>query len=156
MKILLAIDGSAFSGAAVEEVVRRPWPADTEIKIISVVEPLITMMTETWVLPDNYWDAAEEAATTQAQAALDAALARFKDAVTPSLRLITEIHQGHARHVILDEAEHWRADLIVVGSHGYGKFKRLLLGSVSQAVVSHATCSVEVVHSQKAAAQSAH
>jgi nucleotide-binding universal stress UspA family protein len=37
------------------------------------------------------------------------------------------------------------ADLIVVGSHGYRGFKRFLLGSVSQAVASHAKCSVEIV-----------
>jgi hypothetical protein len=37
------------------------------------------------------------------------------------------------------------ADLIVVGSHGYRALERFLLGSVSQSVVSHAACSVEVV-----------
>ena len=47
--------------------------------------------------------------------------------------------------MILDEAESWGADLIVLVSHGYGPLKRFLLGSVSQAVVSHAKCSVEVV-----------
>jgi nucleotide-binding universal stress UspA family protein len=47
--------------------------------------------------------------------------------------------------VILDEAESWGADLIVVGSHGYRAWERFLLGSVSQSVVSHAKCSVEVV-----------
>src|SRR5436305_11487529 len=79
MKILLAIDGSVFSDRAVQEVVHRPWPAATEVKIISVVEPMVTMMTETWVLPDNYWEGAEVAATEQAQATLDEAVARFKE-----------------------------------------------------------------------------
>lgn len=52
---------------------------------------------------------------------------------------------GPPRSVILDEAESWGADLIVVGSHGYGRWERFLLGSVSQSIVSHAKCSVEVV-----------
>jgi nucleotide-binding universal stress UspA family protein len=145
MKILLAIDGSAFSDRAVQEVVHRPWPAGSAVKIISVVEPMVTMMTETWVLPDNYWDGAEAAAAGQAQAALDGAAARFKEAATPALKITTEIHQGYAKRVILDAAEQWGANLIVLGSHGYSGFKRLLLGSVSQAIATHAKCSVEIV-----------
>ena len=57
---------------------------------------------------------------------------------------------GPPRTVILDEAERWGADLIVVGSHGYRAWERFLLGSVSQAVVSHAKCSVEVVRCRPA------
>src|SRR5436305_15077348 len=116
MKVLLAIDGSSFSDAAVEEVAQRPWPAGTEVEIISVVEPMATMMTETWVLPDNYWDAAEQAGTEQAQAALDGAVSRFKEAATPALTLPTEIHKGHAKQVILHAADHWGANLIAVGT----------------------------------------
>jgi nucleotide-binding universal stress UspA family protein len=145
MKILLAIDGSIFSDRAVQEVVHRPWPAASEFKIITVIEPMAAMMTETWVLPDNYWDGAEQAATEQAQAALDDAVDRFKEATTPALKLTTAIHKGYAKRVILEEAEHWGANLIVIGSHGYSGFKRLLLGSVSQAVAAHAKCSVEIV-----------
>jgi len=52
---------------------------------------------------------------------------------------------GPARTVILNEAEAWSTDLIVLGSHGYRGWQRFLLGSVSQSVVAHAKCSVEVV-----------
>jgi hypothetical protein len=61
---------------------------------------------------------------------------------------------GHPVQEIVDRAEHWGADLIVVGSHGYRGFKRLLLGSVSQAVASHAQCSVEIVRSKLTASGS--
>jgi nucleotide-binding universal stress UspA family protein len=56
---------------------------------------------------------------------------------------------GSPRAVILDEAKCWDADLILVGSHGYRAWERFLMGSVSQAVVSHAKCSVEVVRAPK-------
>ncbi|MEW6736880.1 MAG: universal stress protein [Acidobacteriota bacterium] len=55
------------------------------------------------------------------------------------------VRDGDPHSIIVDEATEWAADLIVVGSHGYTGLKRLLLGSVSQFVVSHAPCSVEVV-----------
>jgi nucleotide-binding universal stress UspA family protein len=50
----------------------------------------------------------------------------------------------------VDEAEEWDADLIVVGSHGYQSWERMLLGSVSQSVAAHAECSVEIVRCKKA------
>jgi nucleotide-binding universal stress UspA family protein len=53
--------------------------------------------------------------------------------------------EGYPKEAILAEAERWGADLIVVGSHGYRGLTRLWLGSVSQAVASHAGCSVEIV-----------
>jgi nucleotide-binding universal stress UspA family protein len=52
---------------------------------------------------------------------------------------------GSPKEAILDEAERWGADLIVVGSHGYGAIQRLFLGSVSLAVATNALCSVEIV-----------
>jgi nucleotide-binding universal stress UspA family protein len=52
---------------------------------------------------------------------------------------------GNPKEVILEEAEKWNADLIVVGSHGRRGFKRFLLGSVSEAVAMNAHCSVVVV-----------
>ena len=45
----------------------------------------------------------------------------------------------------IEEAQNWGADLIIVGSHGYGFWSRALLGSVSNAVINHAPCSVLVV-----------
>lgn len=56
------------------------------------------------------------------------------------------VKDGGARKVIVKDAQEWEADLIVMGSHGYGPIKRMILGSVSQYVVDHAPCSVEIVH----------
>jgi len=58
------------------------------------------------------------------------------------------VYDGDPRSVIVDESEDWQADLIVLGSHGYTRIKKWLLGSVAQSVVSHASCSVEIVRSR--------
>ena len=63
----------------------------------------------------------------------------------PGLIVTPVFREGHPKDTILDEAERWGADLIVVGSHGYGAIKRLFLGSVSLAVATNAACSVEIV-----------
>jgi nucleotide-binding universal stress UspA family protein len=71
-----------------------------------------------------------------------------KSLAASGLSTETVVHDGDPRSVIVDEAENWKADLIVVGSHGYTGIKKWLLGSVAQSVVSHAPCSVEVVRSR--------
>jgi len=90
----------------------------------------------------------EQAAREQAQVVVDRNVARLAGA-NKSLTVTGEVLAGPAREMILDEAARWQADLIVMGSHGYGAWQRLLLGSVSQAIVSRADCSVEVVHRRR-------
>jgi len=143
MKILLAIDGSPCSDAAVEEVARRPWPAGTFVKVLTVWETPMAPTPEGWALPLNYFEEMNAALRQQGENIVNRALQKLKSNKT--LLADAVLAQGPPRPVILDEADSWGADLIVMGSHGYGAWKRLLLGSVSQAVVSHAKCSVEVV-----------
>ena len=150
MKILLAIDGSSFSDAAVEEIATRPWPADSEVRIVSVVEPPLLPTVETWVPPDNYIEALEQAGEDQARSIVGKAADRITNDQRDKVRVATEIVKGYPKHAIVDAAEACEADLIVVGSHGYRGLTRLWLGSVSQAVASHAKCSVEIVRSRQA------
>jgi nucleotide-binding universal stress UspA family protein len=56
---------------------------------------------------------------------------------------------GNPRHGLPKTASEWKADLILLGSHGRGAFSRLLLGSTAQAVMRHATCSVEIVRARE-------
>jgi nucleotide-binding universal stress UspA family protein len=86
----------------------------------------------------------DKAARDQAQDAIDTAAAILSEAGC-NLAVSTEILMGSPKRVIVEEAEKWRADLIVVGSHGYRTWERMLLGSVSHLVALHAECSVEIV-----------
>ena len=150
MKILLATDGSPCSEAAVNEVARRPWPTGSEVKIISAIELPTPPASEPWALPPDYFQDIEKAAREQAQTALDKASAKCRASDNQQLKVTLALLEGSPKHVILDEAEQWGADLIVIGSHGYRGLQRFLLGSVSQAVASHAKCSVEIVRCRQA------
>jgi len=146
MKILLAVDGSDCSDAAVTEVAGRPWPASSEMKVISVVEPPPLMaMPDTWGPPTDYYDALEKSAHEQATAAIDKAVRMLRSRVGQNATVTGDALRGLPKEAILQEAERWGADLIVVGSHGYKGLTRLWLGSVSHAVATHAKCSVEIV-----------
>jgi nucleotide-binding universal stress UspA family protein len=57
----------------------------------------------------------------------------------------TELVEGNPKSQIIEMANEWHADMIVLGSHGWTGLNRFLMGSVSEGVVRHAHCSVEIV-----------
>ena len=148
MKILLAVDGSVYSDAAVEEVANRPWPPQSEVKVITAAEVPVPIGMGPWGVSPYDFEELEKSVRTAAQAVIDGALDKLKTITGDTLKITSEIIQGPPRQVIVDEAEEWGADLIVMGSRGLGAWNRLLLGSVSSAVVHHAKCSVEIVRPQ--------
>jgi nucleotide-binding universal stress UspA family protein len=150
MRILLAVDGSPCSEAAVDEVGRRPWPEGSAIKVLTTFELPTPPTPEGWALPANYFEEMDAALRQQAENIVNRAITKLKPKLNKNISLDGKILPGPPRNVILDEAENWDADLIVVGSHGYRAWERFLLGSVSQSVVSHAKCSVEVVRCKRA------
>lgn len=148
MKILLAVDGSSFSDATVEEVASRPWPRGSEVRVLSALHLQFAPTPEVWALPASYYARVEETMRQQGEQAVGEAAARLRESdserETP-LTVTTEVIPGHAEEIIIETARKWDADLIVVGSHGHSGMGRFLLGSISQAVASHAPCSVEIV-----------
>jgi nucleotide-binding universal stress UspA family protein len=144
MKILLAVDGSAYSEAAIEEVGKRPWPPQSEIKIITAAETPLMVGMEPWAISPEYFEELEKSLREAGDAVIRDALKKLKESGDKTSKISTEIIQGPPRQVIVEEAEKWGADLIVMGSRGLGTWNRLLLGSVSSAVVHHAKCSVEI------------
>ena len=149
MKILLAVDGSPGSDAAVEEVIKRPWPPKSEVKIVSAFETSVVagIGVEPW--PADYCEQCENSAREAAKIVIDNAKRKLNEASDKTLQVSHEILGGPTKQAILEEAETWGADLIVMGSRGLGAWSRLLLGSVSNAVVQHAKCSVEVVRTSR-------
>jgi nucleotide-binding universal stress UspA family protein len=149
MKILLAIDGSPCSDAAVEEVIKRPWPSQSEVKLITALETpmMVGVGLQPW--PAVYFDEVQKSAHEAASTVIDNAMRKLNEASDKTLKISQEIIGGPPSQVIVEEAENWGADLIVMGSRGLGVWNRLLLGSVSTAVLHHAKCSVEIVRTSK-------
>ncbi|MEZ5344213.1 MAG: universal stress protein [Pyrinomonadaceae bacterium] len=147
MKVLLAFDGSECSSLAVEEVSTRPWRKGTKLKILAVAASKIP---EWMIVPNFTLPAAHHAQVREHHKEFEKLLPKIKESIHSTehgreLEIETEVIEGDPKNVILDVAENWEADLIILGSHGYGNVKRFLLGSVAQAVAAHAPCSVEIV-----------
>lgn len=148
MRILVAVDGSTYSDAALDEVRGRTWPRGTEILVVHAFELPVAVTPEAWALPPDYYTRIDRACREQAEAIVEAAVKKLST-LGNDVSVTSKTVPGSPKTVILEEAQTWKPDLIVVGSHGYPTWERLLLGSVSQAVVSHAKCSVEVVRAAK-------
>jgi nucleotide-binding universal stress UspA family protein len=146
MRILLAIDDSSCSEAAVNTLLAQFAPVGTDVRVIHVDE---------WPkgLPVSAAFAEGPEAARAICSAHDEARRRGRELVARAVqrlggagfRATSEVREGDARREILDCAADWQPDIIVLGSHGRRGLNRLLLGSVSDAVVRHADCSVLVV-----------
>ena len=146
MKILIPIDGSPCSDAAVAEVARRPWPDGSQIKVLFVVHAHFPDIPDPFLVgaAAHYESLAHERKISAD--VVDKATSTLREGNgSHGLEIIGETAEGAPKELILDEAERWGADLAVLGSHGRGAVKRFLLGSVSHAVAQHAHCSVELV-----------
>lgn len=141
-KVLLATDGSACSLRAAQAVAARPWPAGSEVRILSVVELTVPMLQPPY--SQRAGEAQRSEAMQHAQDAIRAAEQLVSAAGIPVSESLSVLLEDPGE-IILAEAANWGADWIVLGYHGRRGIDRFLLGSVSEAVAQHATCSVEVV-----------
>jgi len=156
MKILLAIDGSECSRAAVQEVASRPWERGSILKILAVNAPAYP-----YPIPDPFLvlEGARIVWMKEERERLEAFVKEVADSIGSTehggkLEIETDVIDGTPKVIIVGEAEAWDADLVLVGSHGYGDVKKFVLGSVSQAVAAHAPCSVEIVRCKRVKSKS--
>jgi len=142
MKILVATDGSEFSMVALRSVADRPWPAGSEARVISVPEflPLKEFSYLNAREVDDLGRASEEEAAICAAKGVE-----VLSGSTLKVYSNVPIVRDRVFQVIVDEAEKWNTDVIVLGSHGRSGFDRMVMGSVSEAVALRAKYSVEVI-----------
>ena len=141
MNIVIGVDDSVHSRAAVDFVRRMSWPEDTQAVVLSVAHPAAIAYAEAYApatappsMPDDMVRRHEEIASV-AERALQGA----------HLTTRAEVATGDPRLELVELAHRERADLVVVGSHGRTGIAKLLMGSVASYVATHAPCSVLVV-----------
>ncbi len=150
MKVLIAIDDSEFARAAVDSVVMRPWRDGTEFLVVNVVQLLPPAFSD--------WHSGYVKASVEAQEMMKT---RFRQVVSETVSYMKDklagasvegqVLEGNIRDGIIDTAASWEADLIVMGSHGRTGLTRFLLGSVAEAVLNRAPCSVEIIRKRQPA-----
>jgi len=146
-RVLLATDGSAHAEAAAHAIANRPWPARTEVRVLSVVEVVLPTMHALFEPPFVNSEEVQKLraeALARAQKAVGEAVAILAPAGLAVSESVSVLLDG-TKNVILQEARDWGADWLFVGSHGRRGAERFLMGSVSESIASQAPCSVEVV-----------
>ncbi len=139
MKILIAYDGSVCAQDALRELRRAGLPADAEVLILSVAEQ--------WMAPTgaggralDVSDLADSASALKVAEEARTQLREFFSGWT----IEAEGRVGSISRQIIERADEWGADMLVVGSHGLNAAERFVFGSISQQLVTNAHCSVHV------------
>jgi nucleotide-binding universal stress UspA family protein len=136
MKILVAYDGSECADAALDDLRRAGLPSDSQIKVLSVVE--------SWLPPPSGLEIIEQIGRDQEYLILARRGGIRLVSMEPSWDVKSESGVGSPATVIIEKADEWDADLIVVGSHGRTALGQFFSGSVSQKVLHEARRSVRV------------
>lgn len=150
MKLLIAYDGSACSDHALEELPRLGLPADADATVLSVTDIWLPAGGTTADAIDVSLSPGLAALRIKTQDLLAGARALANEGVgklrqfCPGWRIEARGEADSPGWAIVRFAEELKCDLVIVGSHGRGTLGRVLLGSVSQRVLTSAPCSVHV------------
>jgi nucleotide-binding universal stress UspA family protein len=143
IKLVLGMDGSEEAKRATDVIASRKWPAETEIAIISVLNPRLSTSRFSYMpeiaasIQESYRDEEE-----WLRSIVQEESEKLKNA---GLKVTGHIVFGDPKKVLIESAEDGSIDCIFVGARGLSGMKRFLMGSVSGAVSSRAYCSVEVI-----------
>ncbi len=143
MKILLAVEDFRCAEIVRKVVIAQFKTDNTEVRLMHALEPFPVGLAQEMGGSDS---PDFVAARARQQERVRKAFSEASDALrSAGFQVTSSVHEGDAREVILDCAEEWGADLIVVCSHSQKGLKRFLLGIVAEAVARHAHCSVEII-----------
>ncbi len=152
MKVLIAVDERAFGQAISDFVQHYDWPKGTKFQIIHIVEPLKPM--EKMSLSKRKLETLHEERLRSGRELVQAIGSRILEKTREAQIHEIIFEDRVAKETILNVVSDWHPDLVVVGSHSRRGLDKLMLGSVSEAVMSEAPCSVAIIRLPNAQASS--
>lgn len=144
MNVLVAIDDSSYSDAAVASIAARQWPADTKFLLFSVVPDYDKLGMVLSAASTQKLRFLEEEQEREAIFKLLARCAELRRAL-PEVTVTFAVGYGHPAEEIIDTAISWGAHLIVMGSHGRRNVQLYAFGSVTSQVIEKIPCSLEII-----------
>jgi nucleotide-binding universal stress UspA family protein len=155
MKVLIAYDGSSYADAALDDLRRAGLPREGEALVVSVGDVLVTPSSSIYDIDGIALTSRRvTSAIAQVHGLASQVLGEARGLATEASRRVqsdfpdwevrAEVLAGTPSRQLIQKAERWKADLIVVGSQGRSVLGRLFLGSVSKKVAEEARCSVRV------------
>jgi len=151
-RILLGIDGSRGSTAAVREVGRRDWTPGSEVRVV-VAQDLMKTFPASLLIPPvkEFVDETNKEEYTAAEELAADAVKILRASLGDRVTVSWAIDSGDPKEVLVRLAEKFGADCIFTGATGFSnRIERFILGSVSAAVAARAHCAVEVVRESDA------
>jgi nucleotide-binding universal stress UspA family protein len=139
-KILVPVDQSENSSRALEYALKLAKSTASKVVLLSVIQDIPSYSGESYVSIQELEKSFQESTKKYVDDLLKKAEMKYDIKAQGIVR-----QGGHPARIILDVAKSEGADLIIMGSRGMGSFKKMLLGSVSHAVISHATVPVLTV-----------
>ena len=141
-RILVPVDGSHTSTLGLQEAIRIALDQRAHLRLISVIdETIVTQNFEGLINPGDLIDAVKEAG----KRAIDNAMSLVKKHDLKVEAATLETVGDRVAEIIVREAKKWRADLIVMGTHGRRGFNRVVLGSDAEAVLRNSPVPVLMV-----------
>jgi len=143
LRIMVAVDGSADSKAALRAVAARCWPAGTQFRVVTVIDPrLETAITWPEFLPENFVQTNDASGREWISRMMESASRILFDA---GLDVANFLYDGHPKDVLVQAGHEWNASALFLGARGLHHGDRLYVGTVAASVASRASCSVEIV-----------
>jgi nucleotide-binding universal stress UspA family protein len=144
-RILVAVDGSSTSGAALREALALGREAGARVRIVHVIDSPYDYPDVMFGHVAGDLEELQDAWQKAGQTVLDGALAAAREVAFEAEGALIETAGRRLPDAIVEEARRWAADLIVVGTHGRRGLDRLLLGSVAEGVSRTSPASVLLV-----------